>query len=145
VRSTPTGFYSRNSIRYRDSHPGFPAETPQNTVNAGHWYDVVTLATKTFNPNFSLGRMTGEAADAAAQLQARYERQLGRIARMSESIPGGAPTLIGECGIPFDLNGAQAYQAFHAGDRSNTPWTPHIVALDLMYNALNSLLINSTQ
>jgi len=78
-------------------------------------------------------------------LQARYERQLGKIARMSETIHGGVPTLIGECGIPFDLNGAEAYRAFKAGDRSDTPWTPQIVALDLMYNALDTLLINSTQ
>jgi hypothetical protein len=125
--------------------PGFPADTPQNTVNAGHWYDVVTLATKTFNPNFSLGTMTGEIAEAADELQSRYERQLGKYAKMSETVNGGAPTLIGECGIPFDLNGAEAYRAFKAGDRSDTPWTPHIVALDLMYNALDTLLINSTQ
>ena len=125
--------------------PGFPADTPPNTVNAGHWYDVVTLSTKTFNPNFSLGAMTGEVAEAAEHLQARYEHQLGKIARMSETVNGGAPTLIGECGIPFDLNGAEAYRAFKAGDRSDTPWTPHIIALDLMYNALDTLLINSTQ
>ena len=43
--------------------PGFPADTPPNTVNAGHWYDMVTLATKTFNPNFSLDTMTGEIGD----------------------------------------------------------------------------------
>jgi hypothetical protein len=125
--------------------PGFPAETPPNSVNAGHWYDVVTLATKTFNPNFSLDVLTGEIATAAEQIQARYERQLGKIARMSESVNGGAPTLIGECGIPFDLNGAEAYRAFKAGDRSDATWTPHIIALDLMYNALDTLLINSTQ
>ena len=89
--------------------------------------------------------MTGEIATAAEQIQARYERQLGKFARMSETVNGGAPTLIGECGIPFDLNGAEAYRAFQAGDRSDTPWTPHIVALDLMYNALDTLLINSTQ
>ena len=45
--------------------PGFPADTPPNTVNAGHWYDIVTLATKTFSPNFSLDAMTGEIATAA--------------------------------------------------------------------------------
>jgi hypothetical protein len=106
---------------------------------------VVTLATKTFSPNYSLAPMAGEIADAAEQLQARYERQLGKFAIMSETVNGGAPTLIGECGIPFDLNGAEAYRAFKAGDRSDTPWTPHIIALDLMYNALDTLLINSTQ
>ncbi len=125
--------------------PGFPTDTPPNSVNAGHWYDVVTLATKTFNPSFSLDVLTGEVASAAEQIEARYERQLGKIARMSETVKGGAPTLIGECGIPFDLNGAEAYRAFESGDRSDTPWTPHIIALDLMYNALDNLLINSTQ
>jgi len=125
--------------------PKFPADTPPNSVNAGHWYDVVTLATKTFNPNFSLEVLAGENATAAEEIQARYERQLGKISRMSETVNGGAPTLIGECGIPFDLNGAEAYRAFRAGDRSDTPWTSHIFALDLMYNALDTLLINSTQ
>lgn len=123
----------------------FPADTPSNTVNASHWYDIFTLASKTFSPNFSLDLFTGERATRAAEIQARYERQLGTIAKMSESLVGGAPTLIGECGIPFDLNGAEAYRAFQSGDRSDVPWTAHIIALDLMYNALDTLLINSTQ
>jgi hypothetical protein len=125
--------------------PGFPAETPPNSVNAGHWYDVVLAATKMFSPNFSLDVLTGEIATAAGQIQARYERELGRMTRMSETVNGGAPTLIGEFGIHFDLNGAGAYRAFHAGDRSDAPWTAQIIALDLMYNALDTLLIGSTQ
>ncbi len=123
----------------------FPSETPANTVNAGHWYDIFTLATKTFDLNFSLDLMTGDKLAGAAQIQERYERQLGRIAAMSKTLNDGAPTLIGEFGIPYDLNGAEAYRAFRAGDRSDAPWTPHIIALDLMYNALDALLINSTQ
>jgi len=83
-------------------------------------------------------------AAEAARIQERYVRQLGQIANMSDAFNGGAPTLIGECGIPFDLNHAEAYRAFAAGDRSDAPWTPHIIALDLMYNALDALLLNST-
>jgi hypothetical protein len=125
--------------------PGFPPDTPPNSVNASHWYDVTTLATKTFNPNFNL-ELNGDAMAAeVAQIQERYTRQLGKIASMSEMLSGGAPTLIGECGIPFDLNGAEPYRAFHSGDRSEVPWTPHIIALDLMYNALDTLLISNTQ
>jgi Glycoside hydrolase family 5 C-terminal domain/Cellulase (glycosyl hydrolase family 5) len=124
--------------------PGFPAETPENSVNAGHWYDIVTLGTKTFRTDLSLGAMTGETAAVAAQIQTRYEQQLGRLAKTSERIGDGVPTMVGEFGIPFDLNGAEAYRAFRDGDRTDTPWTPHIVALDLMYNALDALLINST-
>ena len=81
------------------------------------------LAIKTFSPNFSLDVMSGEIATAAEQIQARYERELGKMAGMSETVNGGAPTLIGEFGIHFDLNGAGAYRAFHAGDRSDAPWT----------------------
>ncbi len=124
--------------------PGFPAETPENSVNAGHWYDIVTLGTKTFRTDLTLGAMTGETAAIAAQIQTRYEQQLGRLAKTSERIGDGVPTMVGEFGIPFDLNGAEAYRAFRDGNRSDTPWTPHIVALDLMYNALDALLINST-
>jgi hypothetical protein len=123
----------------------FPKEIPGNTVNAGHWYDIFTLATKTFSPNFSLDPFTGEMATAAEQIQSRYERQLGRLAAASDSINGGAPTLVGECGIPFDLNDAEAYRAFAAGDHSDGPWAAQIVALDLMYNAFDRLLLNSTQ
>jgi len=125
--------------------PRFPAGTPPNTVNAGHWYDVVLAATKMFSPNFSLDVLTGEISTTAERIQARYERELGKMAAMSETVNGGAPTLIGEFGIHFDLNGAEAYRAFAAGDRSDAPWTAHIIALDLMYNALDNLLINSTQ
>ncbi len=53
--------------------------------------------------------------------------------------------MIGEFGIPFDLAGGAAYQAWAADDRSATPWERHVIALDLMYNALDTLLIGSTQ
>jgi hypothetical protein len=131
----PSGFASH----------AFPSEMPPNSVNAGHWYDIVTLATKTFNPNLSFDPETGEMTTQSGQIQERYRRQLARFARISESIAGGVPTLIGECGIPFDLNGADAYRAFAGGDRSDTPWTSQIVALDLMYNAFDALLLHSTQ
>ncbi len=123
----------------------FPSAMPPNSVNAGHWYDGVTLASKTFNPNFTLDPMSGEIATQAEQIQERYRRQLARFAEVSKSIERGVPTLIGECGIPFDLNGAQAYRAFTAGDHSAGPWTAQIIALDLMYNAFDALLLHSTQ
>ncbi len=123
----------------------FPANTPAATVNSSHWYDIRTLGSKTFDPDFGMAGATAEKAEATDHLQAVYTRQLEHFAKVSEHINGGAPTLIGEFGIPFDLNGAAAYQAFAQGDRSDAPWKPHIVALDLMYNALDALLLNSAQ
>ena len=43
------------------------------------------------------------------------------------------------------MDDAAAYKAWDAGDRSEGPWEKHIIALDLMYNALDQLLMNSTQ
>lgn len=118
---------------------GFPKGTPRGTVNASHWYDVGTLVTKEFR-----------IPETPEQVQARedsYTRNLAFIKNLGSSLNEGlgAPTLIGEFGIPFDLDHAAAYKAWAAGDRSSKPWDEHIVALDLMYNAMDALLISSTQ
>lgn len=125
----------------------FPGTTPSGTVNASHWYDTVTLSTKTFTFPKKINPYTGRSLDGAEAIESAYERQLGRIKSASRALNGGngAPTLIGEFGIPFDLNGAEAYRAWAAGDRSNDPWGLHVTALELMYNALDRLLLHATQ
>jgi hypothetical protein len=123
---------------------GFPKGTPERTVNASHWYDIVTLVTKTFMYPASINPFTMKALNGAEEIEGNYAAQLGRIKEASKSIPGGAPTLIGEFGIPFDLDGCAAYQAWAEGDRSEGPWEKHVVALDLMYNALDRHLLNCT-
>lgn len=110
----------------------FPPGCPADMVNASHWYDIATLGTKTFRGAEAVGRT--------------YVGQLERYRQMSEAMPGGgAPALIGEFGIPFDLDEGQAYDAWRQGDRSEAPWRKHIEALSLMYDALDELLLHSTQ
>ncbi len=123
---------------------GFPEGTPERTVNASHWYDIVTLVTKTFMYPASINPFTMKALNGAEEIEGNYAAQLGRIKEASKSIPGGAPTLIGEFGIPFDLDGCAAYKAWAEGDRSEGPWEKHVIALDLMYNALDRHLLNCT-
>ena len=126
---------------------GFPDDTPERTVNASHWYDVVTLSTKTFNYPVWVNPFTGRELDGPKEIEASYTRQLGRLKKASETLNDGtgAPFLLGEFGIPYDLDEAAAYKAWEAGDRSDAPWEKHVTALDLMYNAVDTLLINSTQ
>ncbi|MBW8812582.1 MAG: cellulase family glycosylhydrolase [Caulobacterales bacterium] len=112
----------------------FPREMPERSVNAGHWYDVATLFLKRFNPR---GR-------DPETIRTRFVSELGALAAASESLPGGAPTLVGEFGIPFDLDGGRAYDAWAGGQREGV-WDEHVTALGVMYDALDALQLHSTQ
>jgi hypothetical protein len=114
----------------------FPDELPERSVNANHWYDMATLMTKTFTPARS---------GALAERKALYARQLSPYAEASAAVPGGAPTLIGEFGVPFDLDNGAAYLRWAKGERGEAPWGDHSLALTAMYEVLDSLLFHSTQ
>jgi hypothetical protein len=117
---------------------GFPEGVPARTVNANHWYDLVTLVTKSFQP-------AHEGAESLARTATRYREQLSRYAEVSAAIPGGAPTLIGEFGIPYDLDGGEAFARWAAGERGEELWRTHGTALSAMYDILDDLLFHSTQ
>jgi hypothetical protein len=111
---------------------GYPANMPTKSVNASHWYDVNILWKKTF-----------DTSSEPAQLRARYRAELAQIHAVG-NLPD-APRLVGEFGIPFDLDGGKAFARWAAGDRDDAVWEAHATALGLMYDALDALLLSSTQ
>jgi len=111
----------------------FPDGLPERSVNASHWYDVATLYLKAF-----------DAAGREEAIAERFERELGGLASAAADFPGGAPSLVGEFGIPFDLSQGQAYAAWARGERDGI-WGPHVTALSLMYDAIDALGLHSTQ
>jgi hypothetical protein len=79
-------------------------------------------------------------------LKARYFNQMAYITWLGTKFgPEGAPTLIGEFGIPYDLNHGEAFEAWARGERDEGVWTAHAQALSLMYDALDALKLSSTQ
>jgi hypothetical protein len=113
----------------------FPDDMPQRCVNANHWYDLYTLRSNTFE----------YSGDREAHVE-RYVSQLARVEQAAHHLdPAGTPTLIGEFGIPFDLDEGAAYAAWGSGDRSEGPWTKHVLAQTLMYEAMDRLQLNCTQ
>jgi hypothetical protein len=119
-------------------HPHWSdADAPQ-AVNAGHWYDALTLITKQFNRDFTINMFNGEVqpVTGAENVSQTFVDQLGRIKASSTDKMGGVPTLIGEFGIPFDLDDKSAYGS---GDFST-----HTYALDLYYDAMDANLLNCT-
>ena len=113
---------------------GFPKQMPEKSVNAGHWYDINLLRTKEH-----------QAKNDPETLKNRYRLQLGYIKYLSSLINSGAPTLIGEFGIPYDMNGAAAYDAWARGGRGEVVWAQHAEVLANTYDVLDELLLSGTQ
>jgi hypothetical protein len=122
-----------------------PAQCPERTVNAPHWYDISALATKRFDAECMPDILFGGVRQGRQAIEDSYVEQLLRLQSLGDALNGGAPTLVGECGIPFDMNGQEAYRRWAAGERDPSIWSAQTCALDLMYNALDRLLLSSTQ
>ena len=123
----------------------FPADMPAQSVNCSHWYDVTLLVKKQFNSALSVDLLTGERAAGTLEIGARFKRQLAAVKALADTVPGGLPTLIGEFGIPYDLDDGAAYAAWANGRRDDDIWQTHSQVLSLMYDALDALQISSTQ
>ncbi|MGD2247526.1 MAG: cellulase family glycosylhydrolase [Candidatus Methanofastidiosia archaeon] len=144
-------FINRFAREIRDIHPDtfifiegepFHPETMEwgpndakNVVNASHWYDAITLITKKFHTWYTYDIMAQRLVFTKRGIKKMFERQLSRIKEASKRMQN-IPTLIGEFGIPFDMNNKKAYKT---GDFSS-----QVEALTMYYNALDSLLLHAT-
>lgn len=124
---------------------GFPDGCPERTVNASHWYDLTALVTKRFTTERMTDVLSGEVRQGRADIEKGYVAGLSRLKAIGEALNGGAPTLIGECGIQYDMNDADAYRRWAAGERDPRIWEAQTSALELMYNAFDTLAVSSTQ
>lgn len=122
--------------------PEFSLPLPPNSVNASHWYDVTTLVLKRFFYPVTINPINGIPVIGRNGIQKMYESQMQKIQKASEQL--NCPTLLGEFGIPFDFNGGKAYKKWKKGNHSPKIWKYHILALDLMYNAIDNLQLHST-
>jgi hypothetical protein len=116
---------------------GFPKDMPAGSVNASHWYDVSLLWSKRFDENLSEQRR--------AELRRLYQLQLAFIRSFGDRMNGGAPSLVGEFGVPYDLNDGRSFARWAAGERGPEVWKAQANALELMYEAMDALLLSSTQ
>lgn len=116
--------------------PNWSDDDPSNIVDASHWYDVQTLLLKTYNPDTTINFFTNEVIIGSSNVERSFADYLGQIQKRTWNTLGKVPTLIGEFGVPMDLdNGA----AFQKGD-----FTAQIKALDAYYDGLEENLLHST-
>ena len=123
----------------------FPTDMPPAWVNTSHWYDLSLLVQKSFDASQSVDLLTGEVARSADEVRTRYQRQLAKLKSLGSGDGNEVPTLVGEFGIPYDLDHGRAFDAWHQGQRTHEIWADHMQALGLMYDAMDALQLSSTQ
>jgi hypothetical protein len=82
-----------------------PTDGIPNAVNGTHWYDGITLFSRTWRSYFSVDVRTHRPVFGYSNIMATHCSQLDDIKRLGLTKMCNAPTLIGEVGIPFDMQG----------------------------------------
>ena len=85
-----------NSLRWTE-------EDGPNVANAAHWYDVLTLFFKDHISFFSIDPYTRRFTLGAQRVRRMFAKQLHGIKHWGIHEMNQAPTVIGEFGVPFDL------------------------------------------
>lgn len=107
-------------------------------VSQPHWYDGVVLMSKRYEPNVTYA-MQGWPSPKEVRLEGReavlgdYRARVGSLIDLAKQY-GDLPTLIGETGIPYDLNGKHAYKT---GD-----FSAQETLTGLMYQTLDEKLVS---
>jgi hypothetical protein len=118
-------------------------DIPENSVHAAHWYDSGTWASKRAMIRINYDIQTNKLVFGTKKVQKMFTRQLASIKSKSKNNIGPIPTLIGEFGLCYDLNKKAAYN--NVKKEPKKAWKKHITLLNMYYNAMDRLLLNSTQ
>ena len=104
-------------------------------VFAPHWYDGILLVTKRFFSLLAYDSRTGKIVIGPGAVRRSMPSQLAYLTRGALDRLHGAPSLLGEFGIPFDLNGGRAYRTgrFRAQEK----------ALERSFQAIEANLLSS--
>ncbi|TMW57088.1 hypothetical protein Poli38472_003013 [Pythium oligandrum] len=121
---------------YRSEFPDLPPSVIPRAINATHWYDGVTLFLQQWRPYFTVDPTTKMPAFGRHAVRKMHERQLAHIKKYGTVQMHNAPTIIGETGIPFNMNHGKAYRS---GDYRDTE-----DALDHTITCLEANLLSYT-
>jgi len=133
IEGTPPGKNNAAHPEWDREDPGTTVEA--NIVNAFHWYDGFSLFTKRFSEQFTIDPQGPRLIFGKKNVQAFFDGCLAKGVSWAAGRMGGAPSLLGEFGLAFDIN---KRQAFADGDYSE-----HEKALSMYYDAVDANLLHS--
>lgn len=126
--------FLETEVRHKPPH--WEVEDAQGIVYAPHWYDAFVLFMKQYSPFIGVDIFTGKLVLGPRRIRKSFAQQLATFKQQSSQFLGGAPVLIGEIGIPFDLDNKKAYRTGNFGRQ--------IRAMDRNMRALEDTLLNCT-
>ncbi|MDR0319910.1 MAG: cellulase family glycosylhydrolase [Treponema sp.] len=119
-----------------ESHPSWSKDDPSNAVNAFHWYDGLSLFTKTFRSWFNADPNTFKIILGKKNVSKYFAKCLAQGIYWTKKKMENIPSLLGEFGLAFDLNNRSG---FKKGD-----YSMHETALSMYYDAVDSNMLHST-
>ncbi|MDZ7725036.1 MAG: cellulase family glycosylhydrolase [candidate division KSB1 bacterium] len=108
--------------------PDWTRDDPDGMVNADHWYDEHTLLTKAYSSDQIYDHRTQQTITGQSVIEDYFAGQLIEQKAQADQFLNGIPTIIGEFGIPFDM---EQGSAFRSGDYSQ-----QTEALDRSYRVM---------
>lgn len=90
--------------------PQFSKRESENMVNAGHSYDIGTLLTKDYSSWFGVDGTKGKPVFGKMAIRKMFHGTMASIKEETKWAMGMKPMLIGEFGIPIDLNEKTAFK-----------------------------------
>ncbi len=116
--------------------PRWEAQDADRIVYAPHWYDAATLIFKQYYAWVAADFRNDRLVFGPGAIRRSFAAQLAHFKEESRQHLRDAPVLVGEFGIPFDLDHKRAYRT---GDFSK-----QIKALDRSMRAMEANLLSST-
>jgi len=116
--------------------PVFTENEANKMLNAGHSYDQLTLITKDYYSWFGINVAKRRPVFGKTAIRKNLHNTVAKRKEETISSLGNKPTLIGEFGIPFDLNNKNA---FKTGDFSDQE-----ACLDRSFQSMESNMLSYT-
>jgi hypothetical protein len=132
---TPDSLIFLESDIYKQA-PVIPDAAKRKMVYAPHFYDGATLFLKKYFSWLAHDNRTGRIILGKKKRQASLTGQLNDVGTQYRSRLGDIPVIIGEVGIPFDLDNKKAYSTGNFSNQRN--------AMEDSIQALESNLLNYT-
>lgn len=114
--------------------PNLKTEDNNTYVNGSHWYDDATLVTKEYRP--WIGLINEKIILGKRSVRKAIDKYMSDMKSETEQYYGKAPTLLGEFGIPMDINNKNAFRTNDFSDQEK--------ALQRCFNAIENNLLHYT-